>query len=184
MAIEKHTTECFVLEWYERAEHDRVFKLFTREFGIVLAHAKSIRKLESKLRAHMLPGNMATVTLVKGKEVWRIVGAEERSAGGVFLPEVTNYLLRFMRGEGPHTTLFDRLVSLIEKASTFEETKARLLLLYIILVDLGYADAKTIGAKSMQEYVSWSIDDLYTHILLAYKEVRNHVHLVMKEMQL
>ena len=184
MAIEKYTTHCFVLEEYERGEHDKVFKLFTREFGIVIAHAKSIRKLESKLRAHILPGNMATVTLVKGREVWRLVGAEEKLCSPYFLPEVTVYLGRFMRGEGVHKTLYDRLVSLLNKAPTFDEAKTRLLLLYTLLVSLGYADAKVVGAKSIEEYITWSIDDVYTHLVLNYPNVRMHVQLVMKEMQL
>jgi recombinational DNA repair protein (RecF pathway) len=184
MAIEKYTTESFILEWYERAEHDRVFKLFTREFGVVIAHAKSVRKLESKLRTHLLPGRMAVVTLVKGKEVWRIVGAEEKSVPDDFLPEITNYLLRFMRGEGVHKALFDRLLALLEKATSFDASKARVLLLYILLVDLGYADVKVIGAKSMEEYATWSIDDVYTHLLLLYNNVRTHTLLVMKDMQL
>lgn len=184
MAIEKYTTRGFVLEEYERGEHDKVFKLFTREFGIVMAYAKSIRKLESKLRAHVLVGKMTTVTLVKGKEVWRLVGAEEKQCSPYFMPEVTVYLGRFMRGEGVHKTLYDRLVNLIEKASSFEEAKARLLLLYTLLVSLGYADAKVVGAKSIEEYIAWSIDDVYTHLVLNYAEVRTHVQLVMKEMQL
>jgi hypothetical protein len=184
MAIEKYTTTCFVLEEYERGEHDKVFKLFTREFGMVMAHAKSIRKLESKLRAHVLPGKMATVTLVKGKEVWRLVGAEEKACPPYFMPEVTIYLRRFMRGEGVYKTLYDRVVALLGKASTFEETKARLLLLYTLLVSLGYADAKVIGAKTIEEYASWTMDDLYTHLVLQYPQVRTHVQMVMKEMQL
>ena len=77
MAIEKYVTKCIVIESYDRGEHDRVYKLFTREYGMVLAHAKSIRKLESKLRAHVRPRSVALVTLVQGKEVWRLVGAEE-----------------------------------------------------------------------------------------------------------
>ena len=184
MAIEKYTTECFVLEGYERAEHDRVFALFTREFGLVLAHAKSIRKLESKLRAHVLPGNMATVTLVKGKEVWRLVGAQEKNNPKKFMPDIIFYLRRFVKGEGANKALYDRIVSLTERLETYDESKVRTLLLYVILVSLGYADAKVVGAKDIKEYTRFSVDDLYTHLLLSYVPVRNHVVSVMKEMQL
>lgn len=184
MAIEKHTTECFILEGYERAEHDRVLLLFTREFGLILAHAKSIRKLESKLRAHVIPGSVATVTLVKGKEVWRLVGAQEKEMPKKLLPEAVNYLKRFVKGEGAHAALYDGIVSVILSADRYDEAKARLLLLYMMLTFLGYADAKMIGATGMKEYESWTIDDLYTHLLLSYQPVRNHVLSVMKEMQL
>jgi recombinational DNA repair protein (RecF pathway) len=184
MAIEKYTTECFVLESYERSEHDRVFKLFTRDFGLIMAHAKSIRKLESRLRAHILPGRCALVTLVKGREVWRLVGAQEHTTPLHFMPEVRTYISRFIKGEGAYKALYDRLMVFLERSFSFEENKARLLLLYMLLVALGYADAKMIGAKNVETYIAWSIDDLYTHLLLTYKEVRSHVQLVMKEMQI
>ncbi|MDQ5962506.1 MAG: repair protein RecO [Patescibacteria group bacterium] len=184
MAIEKHTTDSFVLEGYERAEHDKVFALFTREFGLVLAHAKSIRKLESKLRAHVLPGSMATVTLVKGKDVWRLVGAQEKHASKRFMPEIVFYLKRFMKGEGANKALYDRIVSLLGRVDAYDDSKSRTLLLYVILVSLGYADAKVIGAKDIKEYARFTVDDLYTHLLLSYVPVRNHVISVMKEMQL
>lgn len=184
MAIEKYTTKCIVLEGYEKGEHDKVFKLFTRDFGLIMAHAKSVRKLESKLRAHVMPGKMATVTLVKGKEVWRLVGAEEKAGKYALLKEAVHYLGRFVRGEGTYKSLYDRIVLLLDKCENLEEGKVRLLLLYMLLVGLGYADAKVIGAKTIEEYVMWSIDDLYTHLILTHKEVRSHVFLVMKEMQL
>lgn len=184
MSIEKYTTECFVLEGYERAEHDKVFLLFTREFGLISAHAKSVRKLESKLRAHLLPGNMTTATLVKGKEFWRLVGAQEKHIPKKFLPDVAAYLKRFVKGEGANKAMYDRVVSLLEKERGYDEPKMRLLLLYVILVSLGYADAKVLGAKTIQEFARFTADDLYTHLLLSYASVRSHTLLVMKEMQL
>ena len=54
----------------------------------------------------------------------------------------------------------------------------------MILVDLGYADAKVIGAKDTKEYVTWSVDDLYTHLLLSYGAVRAHVGSVLQEIQM
>lgn len=184
MAIEKYTTTCFVLESYERGEHDKVFKLFTREFGLLMAHAKSIRKLESKLRAHLKVGRMSQVTLVKGKEVWRLVGAEEVQIKSSLMRDVIMYLSRFIKGEGAHKRLYDRVVMITKESDLYDITKMRLLLLYTLLVGLGYADAKVIGTKTLKEYLAWDSNDLYTHLLLRHKEVRDHVLSVMKEMQL
>jgi hypothetical protein len=127
---------------------------------------------------------MATVTLVKGKEVWRLVGAQEGEISKKLLPEAITYLKRFVKGEGEHKTLYDGIIAILSSIDRYDESKARLLLLYMMLTFLGYADAKIIGAKSMKEYESWSVDDLYTHLLLSYQPVRNHVLSVMKEMQL
>lgn len=184
MAIEKYVTRCLVIESYDQSENDRVYKLFTREFGMIIAHAKSIRKLESKLRAHIRPRNVSLVTLVKGKEVWRLVGGEEVIIVEDNIHEVTTLVKRFIRGEGAHKALYDRLIDFLSVSKNYELKISILLLYYILLVELGYADAKVIGAKDLKEYVSWSVDDLYTHLLLSYDNVRKHVQDVMKEMQL
>lgn len=184
MAIEKYTTPAIVIESFDQGEHDRVYKLFTREFGQVLALAKSVRKLESKLRAHVLPRTVTLVTLVKGREIWRLVGAQEEKKTYGMMNDVTELIRRFVRGEGSHKALYDKLISFMVEQPSGDKQKARLLLYYIVLVELGYADARAIGAKDLKEYVGWSIADLYTHILLSYDKVRSHVHEVMREIQL
>lgn len=184
MAIEKYITKCIILESYDQGEHDRAYKVFTREFGLLICQAKSIRKLESKLRAHMLPRSISLVTLVQGKEVWRLVGAEKETIISSYIHEATTLLKRFVRGEGAHKALYDRIVSFLTSKEIYDESSARLLLYYILLVELGYADAKVVGAKDIKEYVSFSISDLYTHLLLSKKQVRSHVQAVLQEIQL
>lgn len=184
MAIEKYATQCFVIDSYEQSENDRAYKLFTREFGLVTAQAKSIRKLESKLRAHVLPRTISLVTLVKGREVWRLVGGEEVLQSNNRIYEITKLLNRFVRGEGTHKALYDRLVSYVKNTEVLDPNKSRILLYYIVLVELGYADAQIIGAKSLTEYIRFDINELYTRLLLSYDDVRKHIHEVLKEMQL
>jgi len=184
MAIEKYTSACLVIESFDQGEHDRVYKLFTREFGLIMAHAKSIRKLESKLRAHTLPRSVSLVTLVQGKDVWRLVGAQEQKKVPPITHEMTQLIKRFVRGEGTHKALYDRISAFMDISPGLDEQKARVLMYYILLVELGYADAKVIGAKDIKEYIAWSVDDLYTHLLLSYESVRGHVQAVLKEMQL
>lgn len=184
MAIEKYTTKCIILDSYDQGEHDKAFKVFTREFGLVICHAKSVRKLESKLRAHMLPRSVSLITLVQGKEVWRLVGAEKEALISPYMYEVTQLLKRFIRGEGAHKALYDRIISFLSSEEKYDEQVVRILLYYMLLVELGYADAKVIGAQDIKEYVAFSIGDLYTHLLLNKAAVRSHVQEVLKEMQL
>ena len=184
MAIEKYVTRCIVLESYEQGEHDKAYKVFTREFGLLICQAKSIRKLESKLRAHILPRSVSLITLVQGREVWRLVGAEKEETTSLYMYEVTTLLKRFIRGEGSHKKLYDRLILFLSCSSSYDEQVMRLLLYYIMLVELGYADAKVVGAKDIKEYAAFSIDDLYTHLLLTKSSVRSHVREVLKEMHL
>lgn len=184
MAIEKYVTRAIVLESYDQGEHDKAYKVFTREFGLLVCQAKSVRKLESKLRAHILPRSVSLITLVQGREVWRLVGAESEVQESPYIHEVATLLKRFVRGEGVHIELYDRIISFLGSTSLYDEQTVRLLLYYIVLVDLGYADAKVIGAKDIKEYIAFSVDDLYTHLLLTKGSVRKHVQEVLKEMQL
>jgi recombinational DNA repair protein (RecF pathway) len=184
VAIEKYTTKCIVLDAYDQGEHDRAYKVFTREFGLLICQAKSVRKLESKLRAHMLPRTVSLITLVQGREVWRLVGAEKEKIESPYIYETTTLLKRFMRGEGAHKALYDRIIAFLDSKEVYDEQTVRLLLYYILLVELGYADAKVVGAKDIKEYIGFSISDLYTHLLLTKNQVRSHVQEVLKEMQL
>jgi hypothetical protein len=132
----------------------------------------------------MLPRSVSLITLVQGKEVWRLVGAEKEAVVSPYIHEVSTLLRRFVRGEGTHKALYDRIIAFLISEETYDESSARLLLYYILLVELGYADAKVIGAKDIKEYISYSISDLYTHLLLSKVQVRNHVQAVLQEIQL
>ena len=112
MSIEKYTTKSIVTDIFDRGENDRVYKLFTRDFGMIFAHAKSIRKLSSKLRPHLAVGRYQTVTVVKGKEVFRITGATDISDRNIYLQEIIQILNKFVRGEGAHKKLFDKIIYL------------------------------------------------------------------------
>lgn len=184
MAIEKYVTRALVLESYDQGEHDKAFKVFTREFGLLICQAKSVRKLESKLRAHILPRSVSLITLVQGREVWRLVGAEEEKINSSYLHDVTILLKRFIRGEGANTALYDRVIAFLTSTSVYDEQTMRLLLYFIILVELGYADVTVAGIHSMEEYRTLTVDDLYTHLLLAKNDVRSHIQAVLKEMHL
>ncbi len=184
MAIEKYTTKAIVLEWYDQGEHDRVFKVFTREFGLLMCHAKSVRKLESKLRAHLLPRSVSLITLVQGKEVWRLVGAEHEHVASPYIHDVVQLLKRFVRGEGEHTFLYDRLTEFLTCNHVYDEQTTRLLLYFMMLTELGYADAKVLGVTSHKDYSELQIEDLYTHLLLTKQQVRKHIQEVLLEMHL
>ncbi len=183
MAIDKYTTESFILDSYESSEHDKTYKLFTKDFGLIFARATSVRKLESKLRGHLKVGHLSKITLVKGKEIWRITGTEESHCETLLLQDVVKLLERFVRGEGAQKTLFIHMEDLVNTKNIDERT-GRMLAHYLLLVDLGYADAYIIGAKSIEQYISWSVEDLYTQAILTKDVLRAHIMQVLSQMQL
>jgi len=67
--------------------------VLTRDFGRVRALARGVREERSKLRFALLSGDEVTLSLVKGRNIWRIVGAEDPQA----LPEEKEDRTFFLR---------------------------------------------------------------------------------------
>lgn len=185
MAIEKYTTKAFILREYEQGESDKVFKLFTEEFGLIFALAKGVRKLESKLRFHLKVGKEVDVTLVKGKEVWRLTGIEAFPKVHEDEVIVVSLLERFVRGEIKQQNLFRHAREYLDiEPSLYSKDIRMITLYYVFLVDLGYADGLLSGASSMDVFFSFSFRDHMTHVFLRKEPIKKHVHTVLSEMQL
>lgn len=193
MAIEKYTTEAFILKQYEQGENDLVFKVWTKDFGVIFVAARSIRKVNAKLRPVAKKNDFLVMTLVKGKEVWRLTGIEE--AGEKFLigqqyletkKIIAEAVDKFIEEKKTYKKLFEKFKNLLleESEGVFEVQKLKLLIYYLVLVDTGYADAKKIGAKDLEEYKTFSVQDFYTHLILNEKEVKEHVAFVLKNSML
>ena len=87
----EHYTKAVVLAREPRGDLDAALTLYTKDFGKVIAKAKSIRRITSKLSGHLTPGSFASIRVV------------ERNGSGHQLVdalssrvEVTADLLRFM----------------------------------------------------------------------------------------
>lgn len=70
-----HTTRAFVVGSYPNGESNMTYKLFTEQIGIVYARGQSVRELKNRNRYALQTGRRPTVTLVKGREVWRVTTA-------------------------------------------------------------------------------------------------------------
>lgn len=71
-----YTTRAVILTMQERGEDDRVFSCLTEDFGKIIAYAKGVRKITSKLRGHLVVGTVVRLTLIRGKHVWRITDSK------------------------------------------------------------------------------------------------------------
>lgn len=72
MAYHKHHTQGIILGGFASGEGDRLLYIFTREFGLICAFARSVRTERSKLRPSLQEYTIGTVSLIRGKEFWRI----------------------------------------------------------------------------------------------------------------
>lgn len=75
MSHHQYHTDAFVLGSIPVGESNRYIDLFTADLGRVRAFARSVREGRSKLRFSLQDFSLTEVSLVRGKEMWRVVGA-------------------------------------------------------------------------------------------------------------
>ncbi len=194
MSIEKYTTEAFILREYPQGENDFVYKVWTKDFGIIFVLARSIRKINAKLRMNAKKNEFLNMTLVKGKDIWRLTGVEELkenlessqyfSETKLLISETIN---RFLEEKKTYKKLFEKLKFLTISSNDLmfiDPLKLRILIYYLVLVDTGYADAKVIGVKDIEEYKNFEMKDFYIHFFLNEKEIKDHIIFVLKHSML
>lgn len=70
------TTPAYVLTTYPQGESSLVYKLLTKSKGVLYAHGRSVRELKNRNRYALQVGHKPIVTLVRGRETWRITTAQ------------------------------------------------------------------------------------------------------------
>ncbi len=170
MSIEKQSTEAIIVRIFESGENDAVIKMYTRDFGMIYTKSMSLRK-SVKLRAHIVENRISNVTLVKGKEYYRLAGAKEeydKINAHKNLPVVTSIVGRYITGEQKNTKLYDRLKDYICYPE-LDQSILKLCLTSEIMIMLGYLDSELLGF-SLEKYLSTSVEDYILHIQLRKKE--------------
>lgn len=72
-----YTTKGWVLRNQTSGEANATLVLYTEGFGLIRVHAQGLRRSTSKLAPHCTLFSFGNFSLVKGKEVWRLIGAEK-----------------------------------------------------------------------------------------------------------
>ena len=124
MSHQIHTTEGLILGSVGTGEAHLYITMFTREFGLVRAVARSVRLEKSKLRYSLQDFSKSNISLVRGRDVWRITGAQE--CNGTYwhlkgdrekikiLARISALLNRFLHGEEKNEQLYLTLSSGVE----------------------------------------------------------------------
>ncbi len=113
-----HTTLGLVIQSRPHSEASKIIYILTRDFGLITAIAQGIRYERSKLRYKVQDYNFANFSLVKGKEFWRLVGADEiipvangseklSSIKHQILCKVSALLMRLVHGEEKSEQIYD-----------------------------------------------------------------------------
>ncbi|MBI4079680.1 recombination protein O N-terminal domain-containing protein [Candidatus Kaiserbacteria bacterium] len=111
---QKYHTEALVLGSREWGESDRLFSLYTKDFGLVRARASAVRKESSRMRYALQHYTHVQVALVRGKRGWRVGGAialgEQRTLEGTAtFARIAHLVLRLIVGEEKNEYLFQVL---------------------------------------------------------------------------
>lgn len=148
----KYVTRAIVLARAPLAESASLITLLTEEFGLVRARAEGLRKPGAKLAHALQTLDACEVTLVRGKEGWRLSGAllvrswfkelshDARARAG----RVAGLLLRLVHGEAADALLYgiyaqflESLPALTEEEQDAAECFAALRLLAALGLDAG-----------------------------------------------
>ncbi len=115
-------TNALVLGSRTSGEANKRITLLTRELGLVHAMVQGIRHGKSKLRFALQDFSLASVDLVRGREVWRVTsGQPQESFSGLLLQKSTKSLFekvmrllgRLYQGEIPNEILFDEIIKFL-----------------------------------------------------------------------
>ncbi|MEX0931709.1 MAG: DNA repair protein RecO [Candidatus Paceibacterota bacterium] len=167
-----HTTEAYILSRVSHGETNALIVLFTRDFGRIQAVAQGVRKTTSKLNPFLQEYAFVRISLVRGKEWWRIVTVE--GIGSLYvsargderrlriITHIIKLLNRLVQGEECNEVLFDSLSEVFQKLSDRTLTKEEVVSLEIVgvlrlLYHLGYVSRSDETVALSEEVITKDI---------------------------
>ena len=139
MSYHIYTTRGIVLSERPWREADRIYSILTRDLGLIRATAIGVRKEVSKLRGSLEPIALARVSLVRGKEFWRVTSTEAIKSIPA-TPTIIRPLAlveKLVQGESAHPELFDAVEKELLSAKP-EDEMFEIRFVSRILYHLGY----------------------------------------------
>lgn len=170
MSYHLYHTDAFVIGGTPSGEGSRILTLFTRELGMISASARSVREERSKLRYCLQDFSLSEVTLVRGRDSWRITNAsiiesvfrsfQESSKTLALFARVFRLLRRLLQGEGKNEPLFAAIVSAYsflknKNSISLEQANIEIVLVLRILFLLGYLSPRSEFLPFISDVLLW-----------------------------
>lgn len=92
-----HHTDGFIVESVPSGEANRFLWVYTKDFGLVGAHAQGVRLMKSKLRYTLYDMAYCSLSLVRGRDIWRVTSATRLKEPIVGIIQYGNKRLAFSR---------------------------------------------------------------------------------------
>lgn len=118
MSYHIYQTEGIIIGKKDVGEADRILFVLTRDLGRIEAIAQGVRYLKSKLRYSLDTFSYSRIGLVRGRDFWRIIDAEElnnwsdirqSSEKLAIVSKIAELLDRMIKGEQPDNALFEEV---------------------------------------------------------------------------
>ncbi len=120
MSYRIYTSDAFIISARQSKDADLSVFAFTETFGLLHATAKSARHIKSKLRYSLQSLTFGSLSMVKGREIWRVTSAKKSISlydkrippeARVLLVRILSHVERFCPREQPEPAIFDMLKS-------------------------------------------------------------------------
>lgn len=197
MSHYRYQTRALVFGSTPLGEANRFIDMFTQDLGRVRAIARSVREERSKLRYSLEDFSISNVSLVRGKDVWRVVGAEAeynfyhelktRTEERNTIVRLLLLLKRLLNGEEENKALFAVVSGSLSFLRTTQLNKEELntfecLVALRVLYNLGYVAKDSKNAHFLE---ATHVDiDVMLHISPMRLEMIKQINASLQESQL
>lgn len=156
-----YQTEGIVLFKKDFGEAERVYRIYTEKFGMIVAVARGVRLLKSKLRYNLDLFSLGNFSLVKGRDFWRVTDVEELAGGRkisgnsenlLLFSKIIKFLSRMIKGEEENSFIWSEIkeffnVLSVQKLTNRELNDLEILTSIRILDNLGYIEKRQYNSK-------------------------------------
>ncbi len=169
MSHQIYHTEGFILARRDLKEADNLLFVLTDRFGLLPVYGRGLRLLSSKLRYHTTSFNHINLSLVRGREFWRLIAVSDAGLSAKLETDrekwriYTNVLLllkRFFQGEEDSRQFFEDLkqgLSLLaaSDSGSIDYQDLECVLVLRILRHLGYL-ADEPALRPFLDFTDWT----------------------------
>ncbi len=153
-----YNTKAIVLSRVDTGEANNTLWLLTKDLGLVVASAQGSRKEVAKMRPYLQTLGVLSVSMVRGKHTWRIVGAEALSGQQVFKTQLAATIfaklcdfIKRMTVPSLDADLFELLLKVRQELSLCDN-KEKMELIEImamakLLISLGYMQESKLSGR-------------------------------------
>jgi len=170
---QKYQTDAIVLSGRESGEADKIYALYTRDFGLVRARASAVRRESSRMRYSLQSFSLANVSLVRGKRSWRVAGARpleniavtENMRGVEAYGRIADLVAKLVAGEEKNEYLYETLVearhALVASKFNLEPAIPTIEIICVarVLYTLGYISAEALNT-TLFTHTDYAVESL------------------------